>query len=159
MGNGIHLLLIQQFFTKHLLGTSYYARQIKEGRLNCTITDIRLNVGYTEEKRNLQHGVINIMEGEVQAAIQGAPGSGKGTKKVFLKEVMFTQRPKNQLKLSEETQRIIKQYVHMPGVKTLSEPKEKLAGKGDWGMKQRSAFWGTGQGGPEERDTRWTWGQ
>lgn len=95
--------------------------------------------------------VINIMEGEVQAAIQGAPGSGKGTKKVFLKEGMFTYRPKNQLKLSEERQRIIKQYVHMPGVKTLSEPKEKPAGKGDWGMKWRSAFGGTGQGGPEEK--------
>ena len=72
---------------------------------------------------------------------------------------VFTQRPKNQLKLSEERGRMIKQYVHMPGVKTLSEPKEKPAGKGDWGMKLSSAFQGTGQGGTEERHTRWTWGQ
>ena len=47
----------------------------------------------------------------------------------------------------------------MPGVKTLSEPKEKPAGKGVWWMKLSAAFWSTGQGETEERHTKWTWGQ
>ena len=38
-------------------------KQPSSSSSNCTITDIRFNVGYIEEKRNLWHGVLNIMEG------------------------------------------------------------------------------------------------
>lgn len=62
------------------------------------------------------------------------------------------------MKLSEERGRIIKQYVHMSGVKTLSEPKENQLARGDWRMEIECSILEHRPGRLRKRHIRWTGG-